>query len=182
MRVVGIAGAGKSRFSRELAATLQVPHLELDRVFWAENWTFRDVEEARDVVRTFADAHPEGWVADGNWTRLDGLLDPGTEGGAELVVWLDPPRPVVTMRVLRRTVVRSIRRTELWHGNRESLASLLRRDPHANIVLWAWTQHSVVRERMQARLQAGDPIVHLRTPREAAEWLRTVGRGVADRA
>ena len=45
-------------------------------------------------------------------------------------------------RVVRRTLWRGLLRTELWHGNREDLRNLLRRDPDQNVVLWSWTSHA----------------------------------------
>jgi adenylate kinase family enzyme len=172
LRIVGTSGSGKSRLARELARRRGLPRLELDEVFWDAGWTFRDLERARAIVSEFVAAHPDGWVVEGNWTtRLDGLLDPGTPGGADAFVWLDPSRPVLMSRVVRRTVWRGIRRTELWHGNRENPANWLRRDPEVNIMRWAWTQHAVTRERMRARAAAGMPVVRLSTRREVDAWL-----------
>jgi len=168
VRVVGNSGAGKTTFARALAGRLGVPHLELDAVFWDAGWTKRDVDEARALIATFL-AQPEarkGWVADGNWTSvLGGALD-----GVETYVWLDYPRRVVMPRVVRRTVRRGVTRTELWHGNREDLRSLLSRDPHQNIVLWAWTAHRPARERYGALAQS-EHVIRLRSPREARRWL-----------
>jgi len=111
-------------------------------------------------------------VVDGNWeSRLGDLLD-----GADAVVWLDHPRRIVMSRVVRRTLWRGLTRQELWHGNRESLASLRHRDPDQNIVLWSWTSYRRVAARYAAR--AGDPrMVRLRGPRQAEAWLRAVERG-----
>ena len=182
LRIVGTSGSGKSRLARAVARAKDLPLLELDAVFWAEGWTYRDLEEARAIVRAFVAAHPEGWVVEGNWTsRLDGLLDPGTPGGADAVVWLDHPRGLVMRRVVGRTLRRGLRREELWHGNRERVSSWLRWAPEENIVRWAWTNHPVMRERMEERLAAGMPIVRLRGQREVDAWLAALsadGRSV----
>ena len=151
--------------------TWSFPRLELDAVFWDADWTYRDLDEAHELIRTFIAQHPDGWVIDGNWTsRLAGLLDPGTPGGADIAVWLDHSRSVVMSRVIRRTLSRGIRREELWHGNRERPSSWLNMNPDRNIILWAWTNHSVVRDRMIARMDAGEPIVRLRGQREVDVW------------
>ena len=86
-------------------------------------------------------------------------------------MWLDPSRPILMGRVIRRTLWRGIRRTELWHGNRENPANWFRNDPQVNIMLWAWTQHATTRERMRAREAAGVPVVRLSTRRETDVWL-----------
>ncbi len=38
---------------------------------------------------------------------------------AETIMWLDLPVSLVMWRLVRRTVVRKVRKVELWHGNRE---------------------------------------------------------------
>lgn len=80
-------------------------------------------------------------------------------------------------RVIARTVARGIRREELWHGNREDPRSWLKRNPEDNIMLWAWTRHAVVRERMLTRLDAGEPIVRLRGQTQVDAWLDGLSGG-----
>lgn len=177
LRIVGTSGSGKSCLAERVAERTGLARLELDAVFWDADWTFRDLDEARRMVREFAEAHPGGWVVDGNWTsRLQGLLDPGTPGGADLVVWLDHPRPVVMGRVVTRTLRRGITGEELWHGNRERPASWLTWRPEENIVRWSWTQHPVMRERMLQRVAAGEPVLRLRRQRDVEAWLDTLPR------
>ncbi|UZN04728.1 AAA family ATPase [Cellulomonas sp. S1-8] len=171
VRVVGASGAGKTTFARRLARALDAPLVELDEVFWGPGWVKRDVDEARADLRART-AGPT-WVADGNWdSRREGVLD-----DADTIVWLDHPRRTVMARVVRRTLSRGLTRRELWHGNRESLANLRSRDPHRNIVLWAWHHHPVLVERYTARSQApGSDVVRLRGPRAAERWLRALER------
>ena len=167
VRVVGTSGSGKTTFARRLAEALDVRHLELDAVFWDADWTRRDAAEAQALIRAFV-AESDGWVADGNWhARLDDLLE-----DADTVVWLDYPRRIVMQRVVRRTLSRGLGRTELWHGNRENLANLLRPDRERNVVLWAWTSHATNRTRYEAaQRESAVPLVRLRSPREAEVWL-----------
>ncbi|MGY4645920.1 toxin [Cellulomonas sp. URHB0016] len=170
IRVVGNSGAGKTTFARALAGRLAVGHLELDAVFWAADWRKRDVEEARGLIRDFLSS-PEavtGWVADGNWDEpRAGLLD-----DADVLVWLDFPRRVVTSRVVRRSLQRVVLRRELWHGNRERGRNLLSRDVHDNVVLYSWRAHHTMRSRNQALHDSGRTrMVRLTSPREARAWL-----------
>lgn len=175
IRVMGVAGAGKSRSARDIASVTGLPMLELDAVFWGADWTMRDIEEGRGLVREFLASHPEGWVIDGNWTsRLEGLLDPGSPEGPDVVAWLDPPRRTVMRRVVSRTLRRGILREELWHGNRERPSTWLRSDPAENIMRWAWTQHGPMRDRMTERIAAGWPVVRLATQRDLLSFLRTL--------
>lgn len=172
VRVVGISGAGKTTAAREAAARLGVTHLELDEVFWLPGWRLREPDDAaRELGERLAQA-PDGWVACGNFTsRVGSLLD-----DADLVVWLDPPRWLATVRVVRRTLVRAATRRELWHGNRERWSGLVARDPEKNIALWTWTQHASTRERYRA-LAAGGSVPVLRLPgrRAVRRWLDGLG-------
>jgi adenylate kinase family enzyme len=166
--VVGCSGAGKTTLARAAARRLGVAHLELDEVFWDAGWQHRDVDEALAILRAWLDSEGrDGWTADGNWTsRGHGLQEL-----ADTIVWLDPPRRVVMWRVVTRTLRRGVARVELWHGNREDLASLLRRDPERNIVLWSWVHFDRYREQNGA-LAARDPrVVRLASARDARAWL-----------
>ncbi len=171
VRVVGNSGAGKTTFARALAARLDVPHLELDGIFWDAGWTMRDVEDAqRRLAALVAGPGREGWVACGNWAnRIGSVLD-----DADTIVWLDYPRRVIMPRIIWRTVGRGLTRRELWHGNRERLTNLLRRDPEQNIVRWSWTQHDAYRERYRELAASAPRVVRLATPRAADRWLEGV--------
>ena len=176
IRVMGVSGAGKTTLAAEVARRTGLAHLELDAVFWDADWTHRDLDDAHRLIEAFVSAHPDGWVIDGDWpSRLEGRLDPGAPGGADLVVWLDHPRPVVIWRILRRTLRRGILRQELWHGNRERPSTWLARDPESNIILWAWTRHPLVRDRMATRLTQW-PMVRLTGQRAVDAWLAGLPR------
>lgn len=80
--VVGTTGSGKSTLAARLAASLGVPHVELDAIHHGPGWTERPVEEFRTMV---ADALAgDGWVVDGNYSRSRDLVLPQ----ATDVVWL----------------------------------------------------------------------------------------------
>jgi len=168
VRVVGNSGAGKTTFARRVAARLGVAYRELDDVFWDEGWTQRAPDDGQEILREFlAGPGRDGWVVDGNWnSRIGDVL-----AGADAVVWLDYPRRVVMPRVVWRTVARGITRRELWHGNRERLGNLLRRDPQENIVAWAWTQHDAYREQYAALARSDPRVIRVTSPRAARRWL-----------
>jgi adenylate kinase family enzyme len=172
--VVGSSGAGKTRVARALAEKLDVAHLELDGVFHQAGWTHLPTPQFRARVAEFVAA--DGWVVDGNYSEVRDLV----WRRADTVVWLDLPRWQVMAQLLRRSLGRSLRRRELWNGNRESLRNLVRRDPRVNVVLWSWQHYRAYREEYLAA--QNDPanghlrFVRLTSRRAAAELLETVPR------
>ncbi len=172
--IVGNSGAGKTHLARRAAARLGLPHVELDALHHRAGWTQAPVPEFRAEVRRLLDRHVEahgGWVVDGNYrTRLADVLD------AEVYLWLDYPRHVVVPRILRRTLGRVVLRRELWNGNRERWASLLRPRPEDNIVLWSLTQHGAYRRKYASESAADTTAtwVRVRHPKDAERWLASL--------
>jgi adenylate kinase family enzyme len=139
--VVGNSGSGKTTLGRALAGRLAVPFVELDSIYHQPSWEPLPVPEfRRRVSGIIAD---EGWVVDGNYSAVRDLV----WARADTVVWFDLPRTVVMRQVLARTVRRAVARTELWNGNREPLAGLVRFGRDDSIIGWAWTQHTKYRRR-----------------------------------
>jgi adenylate kinase family enzyme len=169
--VVGNSGSGKSTLARELAASLGVPHLELDSVFHQPGWEPLAQDEFRRLVT--ARAGEDGWVIDGNYSAVRPIV----WARADTVVWLDLPKRTVMRRVAWRTVRRAVTRQELWNGNREPLTNFLSWVPEKSIISWAWHNHAKYRTKYGAA--AADPAnAHLIFIRLASR--RDVTRFLAD--
>ncbi len=98
--VTGMAGAGKSTFSRALSAKTGLPLIHLDLQFWKPGWVEPSDEEWREKQRVLLAG--DAWIADGNYhATLDLRL-----GRADTVVFLDTP----WWTCARRAFVRGIRR------------------------------------------------------------------------
>lgn len=113
--VVGNTGSGKTTLARHLATVLQVPHVELDALFWEPNWTPAAVDVFRG--RVAAAVSGAGWVVDGNYGKVRDLV----WGRADALIWLNYPLWVNLWRLLRRSIWRSVWQPDLWNGNRERL-------------------------------------------------------------
>ena len=177
VRVLGVSGAGTTTFGRALAARLGVPFLEVDAVLHRAGWATATWEEYRDALTAFRRSPDaaDGWVVDGPYPTPQDAADDAADG-CDTVVWLDPPRAVALVRLLRRTLGRVLLRRRLWNGNVESWSRVLSRDPQRNVLLWAWTQHAHQRASWEALSRAaaatGRPRwVRLRSRREARRWL-----------
>jgi adenylate kinase family enzyme len=169
--VIGSSGAGKSTLAKALAARLGVPWVELDGLHHGPGWAEPDPAEFRATVAQ--QLARDGWVVDGGYRDKLGDMVPQA---ADTIVWLDLPLRVTVPRMLRRSVRRLWRRTELWNGNRESLASVL--GGRDSLIYWGIKRNREYRQELPVEFAgpqyAGKLIVRLRTPREVRSWLAGV--------
>ena len=117
--VVGGPGSGKSTVASTLAERLGGQHVELDELWWGPGW--RPAERLEFRQRLSELLAVDKWIVDGNYIdEIADLVWPTVDA----VVWLDPPRHAAIRRAVLRSAGRAFRGTELWNGNRESLAVL----------------------------------------------------------
>jgi len=169
INVVGTSCSGKTRLARELARRIDLPHVEMDALFWGPDWTPVPADRFRRLV---ADAVAgDAWVLDGGYSPVHDLIWPR----ADTVVWLDYPMPTVLGRWARRTVSRIRSGEEFWPGtgNRESFRNALGRD---GLLFWILRTHRRRRRTMAAQLAASPHLKHvrLRSPVETERWLRDI--------
>lgn len=171
--VVGTSGAGKTTISARLAARLDCPHIELDAFQHGPNWLQATVEELRE--RTAAATVGDRWVCDGNYEAVRDLV----WGRANQLVWLDYERPLIMMRVIRRSVWRAITRKPMWNENREDWRTWA--DPE-HPIRWAWTKHGERRRKYPDLLRQAEyahlQVLRLRHPRETTRLLAVASGAV----
>ena len=162
--VVGTSGAGKTTLARRIAALLELRYIELDAINWQSGWRDLTRHDPEEFVRRVSEAiEAEAWVVDGNY----GPVRERVWQCATHLVWLDYERPVIMARVIPRSLIRAILRTELWAGNRERWRHMLR---PSHPIRWAWSTWDR-RRRETAELLAQRECAHLvvlrlRRPRE----------------
>lgn len=165
--VFGLPATGKSTFARELAGTLDVPYLDMDRILFQDGKPL-PLEEFRTEVGMFTDG--PAWVVEGNYSKLRDV----TWERSDVVVWLDYPLWFIYWRLARRgwRRLRGLepprqrrlklfsRRNLVWTvtrkylGNRAGYAAML---DGLNVIRFRWPQQARV-ERVvggDARLQDG---------------------------
>ena len=96
--VIGISGAGKSTFTRALAARTRLPVIHLDAEFWQPGWKVTPREQWRTKVAKLVAR--EAWIMDGSFGATLDLRLPR----ADTVAWFDYPRHVCLRRAIWRIV------------------------------------------------------------------------------
>jgi len=162
--VAGTSGSGKSTLARHLAAVLELRYFELDALHHGASWTPRRAF-ADDVARLAAGPR---WATEWQYSAVRELL----AQRADLLILLDLPRRIVMTRVVRRTLSRRLRGTELWNGNVEPRLRTIVSD-RDHIIRWAWRTHHDHLPRVTRCVEWHPtlPVVRLRTPGQIEDWL-----------
>jgi energy-coupling factor transporter ATP-binding protein EcfA2 len=175
--ILGGTGSGKTTLARELAAALQVPHVELDSLYFGPEFSTAPLPLLRE--RTSAAIAGDRWVTDGNKSAVRDLVWPR----ADTIVWLDYPLGLRLWRLAKRARGRtSVLRAEAAEtGSKKGLPAQL--FAAARGVLTALRSHAGQR-REYPRMFAEPAnehlaVVRLRSPRATRQWLaRATGRGL----
>jgi len=167
--ILGRTGSGKTTLARELAAAIDVPHVELDALYFGPGFSTVPLPVLRE--RTTEAVAGERWVTDGNKSAVRDLVWPR----ADTVVWLDYPVAVSLWRLGKRALWRtSVLTTEASHsGDKAGLPKQML--SAAKGVLTALRSHRGQRRaypRMFAEPQNHHlAVVRLRSPRATRRWL-----------
>jgi energy-coupling factor transporter ATP-binding protein EcfA2 len=173
--ILGRTGSGKTTLARELAAALDVPHVELDSLYFGPEFSTAPLPVLRE--RTSAAIAGDRWVTDGNKRAVRDLVWPR----ADTIVWLDYPLGIsfwrLAKRARRRTSALKAQAAETGGKTglpRQFLAA-------ARGVLTALRSHAGQR-REYPRMFAEPAnqhlaVVRLRSPRATRQWLARATAG-----
>jgi len=166
--VTGMAGAGKSTFSRALSAKTGLPVIHLDVHFWKPSWMEPSEDEWREKQRDLITN--EEWILDGNYhATLELRLE-----RADTAVFLDTPWWVCAWRALVRGVRKRPVGFQLPNGCDESASRRLREE-------WSLAWRILRDHRSEREIELGilsRPANHvalyvLRSKRAARDFLGT---------
>jgi adenylate kinase family enzyme len=169
--VYGPACSGKSTVARRLATAIDVPCIELDAIFWMPDWVEKPLDEFRADVSAALSRHPDGWVLDGNYSRVRDLILPF----ADTVIWLSPPFRVAFWRLLKRTVARCIDHKPLWGTNYESWRqSFFSRDSLILYQVINWRRYNKKIRQDLENIPHQASVIQLCSSREVETFLRSL--------
>ena len=162
--VTGLAGSGKSTFSKALAASTGLPLIHLDLEFWKPGWVAPSDDEWRTKQR--AALAGDAWIADGNYHETLALrLE-----RADTVVVLDTPWPRCSARAVRRGLWST--GGKMPDGCKDSAWRRLRDELPLVLRIWRQRHSEPAIEREIIAEHGKYATVHvLRSKREASELL-----------
>lgn len=162
INIVGSSGSGKSTFARRLSEVLDIPHIEMDALFWKPEWTESTNEEFFEKLEEVLKR--ESWILDGNYNRTRDIK----WRNVDTVIWLDYSYFRTLLQSVKRTFGYAFHGTELWAGNRESFRNIFSRK---SIILWMMQNYTKNRTRYLEMMNADEyrhiEFIHVRSRAQA---------------
>lgn len=94
--IIGSPGSGKSTLAKKISATLKLPIVHLDHLYWLPGNVRRPADEFYDLMMNAC--KQAAWIMDGNSIRLLAERIPF----ADTVIFLDMPRQTCMWRIIKR--------------------------------------------------------------------------------
>jgi adenylate kinase family enzyme len=163
--IVGPSGSGKSTLARQLGEGLALPVIHLDAHFWSAGWVEAAEAQWRETVGSLVMG--EQWIIDGNYSSTMDLRLPR----AETIIFLDFPRWLCLLRVLRRWLA--------YYGDtRPDLPDGCPEKVDFEFLRWIWDYPQRSRPHTVAllqRLEQEKQIIRLQSPGAVRVFLQLVG-------
>lgn len=161
IHIIGGSGTGKTYLAKELSKKYNIPHYDLDELFWdntAEQYGTKMPAEKRDFMLKDI-LKKDGWIIEGvfyDW------LDESFEA-ADIIILLEIPVYICRFRIIRRLVKR---KAGIEKAKRETLKSL------ADLLKWTGKFQKDNLLQIRAKLNKyQDKTVVLQSKREAARYI-----------
>jgi adenylate kinase family enzyme len=165
--VCGSSCSGKTTLAANIAQKINVPHIEIDAIFWKPDWEETPVDELRAEISAAVEKNPDGWVIDGNYHRTRDL----TLSLADTVIWLRLPFRVAFWRLLKRTIARCIDKKPICGANYETWRqAFFSRDSLILYLLTHWQKYERMGESFN-EVPHNARIIQLHSSREVAAFL-----------
>lgn len=98
INVIGTSGSGKTTFARTLAEQLNLTYIELDNLYWLDDWQESSDPIFFEKIQTQIGLAPNGYVIDGNYSRSQKIK----WQKVDTIIWLDLPFHLNLYRSIKR--------------------------------------------------------------------------------
>jgi adenylate kinase family enzyme len=169
--VIGTTSSGKSTLAKQIAEKLNLQFVELDALYWEENWMpapiFTFFERVENVVEA------ENWVIAGNYSSVRHIV----WKRAQAIIWLDYPFHIVFWRLIKRTIQRAITKELLWGKNIEKFWGHLKIWSSDDSLIY-WLFKTYWRRKRETPILLTFPehkhlkVIHFKYPKETEAWIK----------
>jgi adenylate kinase family enzyme len=168
--VIGTTSSGKSTLANHIAKKFYLHFVELDALYWEENWTPAPILIFFERVENTVEE--ENWVIAGNYSSVRHIV----WQRAQVIIWLDYPFHIVFWRLIRRMIHRVTTKELLWGKNVEKGWTHLKVWSPDSLIHWLFKTYWR-RKKETPLLLSHYPhlrVIHFKHPREAEEWIHKV--------
>jgi adenylate kinase family enzyme len=171
VNIIGTSGSGKSYFARTLASVLQIEYIEMDHLYWLDDWIGKSDEVFFDTLdKTLSQ---NSWILDGNYARTESIK----WKEVETVIWLHYPFHFVFWRIFKRSIYRIISRKSMWNTNNKESLKLSFFDKES-IIWWMITTYYPNRKRNYAAMNNSKhshiQFLELKSQKETDSFIKNV--------
>jgi len=161
----------------KISEALDLPVVELDALNWETGWvSLRETEPDEFIARVTSACNGDRWVVAGSYHKTSTqYIWPNVQS----VIWLDLPRWLLLLRVIRRSWKRARTAELLWGKVQERfLPQLMIWRREESLIWWIWTQHT--RKRLELLSYTLEPqFAHIQflrftSSKDADKWLSSV--------
>lgn len=159
--ILGASGSGKTTLSCNISKLLNKKHLELDSIYWKNNWEESSISEFRDLVHEYISKN-EDFIIDGNYSKVRDIILPYVN----TIIWLNYTKEIHIYRVLKRSLYRIFTKKELWNkkGTIETFSNLFSKN---SIIIWSWKGNDKINDFIEEyKLNNNIQIIEFRNPLE----------------
>lgn len=165
--VCGSTCSGKTTLAANIARRINVPHIEIDAIFWKTDWEETPDDELRAAISAAVEKNLDGWVIDGNYSRTRDLTLPL----ADTVIWLRLPFRVAFWRLLKRTIARCVDKRQVCGTNYESWRqAFFSRQSLILYLVTHWQKYQKIGQNIES-IPNNASVIQLNSSREVAEFL-----------
>lgn len=124
IQVIGCSGTGKTYLAHALAEKYQIPHLDLDDIFWdnREGAYGKKYDEAVRQALLSEYLTKENWIIEGVYYKWTAQVFED----ADVIVFLDIPSRIYLWRIIKRFVKRKLHLEAGKDGSVQALISLIK--------------------------------------------------------
>lgn len=170
INVVGTSASGKSTFAKQLAQQLNVDYIELDDLYWLDDWQEPTDALFFEKIQNAIDQAEHGFVLDGNYSRTNNIK----WQQVDTIIWLDLPFQINMYRSIKRALHRAFTKRQLWSNsnNTESFRKMLSTD---SVIWWMMKTHKKNQKKylkwMQSNQYPNIDWIHLSSIAEVKAFL-----------